>query len=101
MVKKVRVLRLGHRIYRDIRTTSHCALTARAFGAEKITIAGEKDKSIEESIERVVSHWGGNFKISFIGNVAKEIEKIKKQGYCLVHLTMYGERIEKKTKCVL
>ncbi len=98
MVKKVQVLRLGHRIYRDIRVTSHCALASRALGAEKIIIIGEEDKSIKESIQKVVLNWGGNFEIEFSSNIKKEMEKKKEEKYCLVHLTMYGEKLEKKIK---
>ena len=34
----IAVLRIGHRINRDKRITTHCALVARAFGAKKIFI---------------------------------------------------------------
>jgi len=98
MVKKVQVLRIGHRIYRDIRVTSHCALTARAFGAEKITIIGENDESIKNSIKKVSAVWGGKFEIGFSSNLKKEIEKLKKKNFSLVHLTMYGEKIQDKIK---
>ncbi len=98
MVKKVQVLRLGHRIYRDIRTTTHCALTSRALGAEKITIIGETDYSIEDSVNKIVNNWGGKFKIRFAENIKNEINKIKKEKYCIVHLTMYGELLGKKIK---
>lgn len=96
MVKEVCVLRLGHRIYRDIRTTTHCALTARAFGAKNIIILGEEDNSIKKTIQTVVENWGGQFKAEFAHDLKKEIIKIKKEKYSLVHLTMYGEKIEKK-----
>lgn len=96
MVKEAMVLRLGHRIYRDIRVTTHCALTARALGAKKIIIVGEKDNTIEETIKKVSTNWGGKFGIEFSSNAEKEIKKIKEQSYVLVHLTMYGEKLEKK-----
>ena len=40
---KVNVLRLDHRLKRDTRITTHVCLTARAFGASKIYLAGERD----------------------------------------------------------
>jgi tRNA (cytidine56-2'-O)-methyltransferase len=98
MVNKVWVLRLGHRIYRDLRMTTHCALTARALGAEGITIIGEKDNSIKETTDKVNSKWGGKFKIKFSKSITKEMNKLKKEKYLMVHLTMYGEKLEKKIK---
>lgn len=98
MVKEVQVLRIGHRVFRDLRVTTHCALTARALGAERITIIGEKDKSIERTVEKVVSNWGGKFEIEFSSNLKEEIKKLKKEKYSLIHLTMYGEKLERKIK---
>jgi len=43
----ITILRIGHRISRDKRITTHVALVARAFGAEKIYI-DQKDTKIEE-----------------------------------------------------
>ena len=43
------VLRLGHRRERDKRITSHLGLTARAFGADEIYLAGEEDPSALET----------------------------------------------------
>ena len=45
----ITVLRLGHRISRDKRITTHVALVARAFGAYNIIIS-TKDQQIEENI---------------------------------------------------
>ena len=39
----ITILRLGHRVVRDQRITTHVALTSRAFGADKIVISVEKD----------------------------------------------------------
>ena len=59
---KVIILRWGHR-HRDVRVTSHVALTARAFGASGLVLADSEDKTVERTIKRVIDKWGGNFKI--------------------------------------
>ena len=43
----ITVLRIGHRISRDKRITTHVALVARAFGADNILI-DSIDKKIEQ-----------------------------------------------------
>ena len=40
---KVSVMRLGHRVDRDKRMTSHLGLTARAFGADEVILSGDDD----------------------------------------------------------
>ena len=47
----VNVLRLDHRLKRDTRITTHVCLTARAFGASKIFLAGERDNRLMEMLE--------------------------------------------------
>ncbi|AJF60563.1 MAG: hypothetical protein QT03_C0001G1078 [archaeon GW2011_AR10] len=96
MGKDVVVLRYGHRHVRDYRVTSHCCLVARAFGAEKIVIHGEKDDSIEKTIEGIKRHWGGAFSVEFTESWKKTVEEHKKQGFYVVHATMYGIPIEKE-----
>ncbi len=91
---EVFVLRLGHRPARDPRLTTHCCLVARAFGAKEIIIAGEKDKSVEESVKSAVRVWGGKFRTRFVENWKNELKKFGKKG-TIVHLTMYGEPLEK------
>jgi tRNA (cytidine56-2'-O)-methyltransferase len=94
---RVTVLRLGHRPLRDKRITTHCGLVARAFGAEKIIIAGEKDEKVLESIEKVVEKWGGPFQVVFTKDFKKEILKAKKKKTTIL-LTMYGQPIQKIIK---
>ncbi|MEM4472150.1 MAG: tRNA (cytidine(56)-2'-O)-methyltransferase [Archaeoglobaceae archaeon] len=94
---EVYVLRLGHRISRDQRISTHVALTARAFGAKGIYF-DKFDKSLFESVKKVVENWGGDF---FIETV--EWRKFLRTFPGLkVHLTMYGiplpERIEEIRK---
>ena len=47
------VVRLGHRIDRDKRITSHLGLTARALGADGIVLCGDEDPSIIETWNNV------------------------------------------------
>jgi tRNA (cytidine56-2'-O)-methyltransferase len=88
------VLRIGHRIGRDKRITTHVALVARAFGADKILI-DSADKKIEETIRSTCTRFGGNFEIE-TGVDKKKI--LKEWNGVIVHLTMYGEKIENSIK---
>jgi len=90
----INVLRIGHRISRDKRITTHVCLVARAFGAEKIFI-DTVDKKIEETIKSTSKRFGGNFEIE-TGVNAKKI--IKNWKGTIVHLTMYGQRLESINK---
>jgi len=90
----ITVLRIGHRISRDKRITTHVALVSRTFGANKIIIDTE-DKKIEETIRSTCARFGGNFKIET--GVNKE-RIIKEWNGTIVHLTMYGEELEKSVK---
>jgi len=86
----IEVLRLGHRIQRDKRISTHVDLVARSFGASKIYYTGQKDKSYEESVNRISGEFGGKFEIEHITNF-KNLFK----GKTVVHLTMYGEDFRK------
>ncbi len=88
------VLRLGHRPERDKRITTHVALTARAFGADKIVIAAEEDEHVRESVEDVVKRWGGPFTIEFNPSWKKVMREWKAGGGIIVHLTMYGIHVD-------
>jgi tRNA (cytidine56-2'-O)-methyltransferase len=87
----IAVLRIGHRIDRDKRVTTHVALVARAFGADIIFIT-TKDEKIKKNIQAVCKRFGGNFEIQ-TGVDHKKI--IKSWKGVIVHLTMYGEELEK------
>jgi len=90
----ITVLRIGHRIGRDKRITTHVALAARAFGADKILI-DTLDKKLEQTICSTIKRFGGNFEIK-TGVDKKKI--IKEWGGVVVHLTMYGEELNKSIK---
>ena len=87
----ITILRIGHRISRDKRITTHVALVARAFGADNILVDNE-DKKIEETIRSTCSRFGGDFKIETGINRKKFI---KNWDGAVVHLTMYGDELEK------
>ena len=92
----VEVLRIGQRVIRDDRVTTHVALVARAFGASKIYM-NEVDPEIENTIKRMNKTWGGDFQIEFFEDW-KKVLKSKIDDYKIVHLTMYGERIDDVAK---
>jgi len=87
----IAVLRIGHRIDRDKRVTTHVALVARAFGADIIYIT-TKDEKIKKTIQSVCKRFGGTFQVQ-TGIDQKKI--IKSWKGSIVHLTMYGEELEK------
>ena len=90
MVNEIVVLRYGHRTVRDYRVSSHCCLVARAFGAKKIEIIGDKDESIENTLNSVNDRWGKGAVVTFFDSWRKRVTFYKKKGYTIIHLTMYG-----------
>lgn len=92
---RVCVLRIGHRLERDKRVTTHVALTARAFGASCFVLGDIEDQSVSESLRKVCERWGcGDFKyLSGVSSV-KFIEEWKSLGGSVIHLTMYGLHID-------
>lgn len=87
---KVLVLRMGHRMFRDKRVTTHVGLVARAFGADGMIISNVRDTALEGSLRKVVQNWGGDFFVES-GRPWKQIaEAWHREGGIIVHLTMYG-----------
>jgi len=86
----IAVLRIGHRIGRDKRITTHVALVTRAFGADKIFI-DTKDENIEKNIQSICKRFGGNFEVKTGINWKKFIKDWKG---IIVHLTMYGSELD-------
>src|SRR3989344_884308 len=87
----IEVLRLGHRLPRDCRISTHCCLVARAFGADKIFYSGQKDKEMEDVVKKTVKNFGGLFEIEYINDDVKFLREKKENGFKVIHLTMYGE----------
>ena len=88
---KIYVLRLGHRIARDKRITTHVCLVARAFGADGCLIAGDFDPHVCRTMDDVCKRWGGSFECRYIDNWRRFIRNWKsRKGSVIIHLTMYG-----------
>jgi tRNA (cytidine56-2'-O)-methyltransferase len=85
----ITVLRLGHRPDRDKRITTHVALVARAFGADRVLISN-KDEGIESTLRDVCRRFGGDIHIE-TGVSWRPV--LKSWEGTSVHLTMYGEHI--------
>ncbi|AIF82530.1 hypothetical protein NTE_00448 [Candidatus Nitrososphaera evergladensis SR1] len=91
--KQVMVLRIGHRLVRDDRVTTHAALVSRAFGAERIYMTGI-DQSVKKTVDAVGKRWGGNFQMEIIEDWKGVARAWKKSGGKIAHLTMYGINID-------
>ena len=92
MNMEIEVLRIGQRVVRDDRVTTHVALVARSFGAHKIYM-NEVNLDIDKTISDINKTWGGDFKIEIISNWKKVIRERKNMGVKIIHLTMYGQSI--------
>ncbi len=88
----IEVVRIGQRVVRDDRVTTHVALVSRAFGAEKIFMT-EVNPEIKDTLEKINKTWGGNFMVEFIDKWKSIIKKKKEENFRIVHLSMYGESI--------
>lgn len=89
----IKILRLGHRLGRDDRISTHVGLTARQWGADEIIFSGEKDENMIESQRDIVERWGGDIDIRYTEEWKKEIKDFEG---LKIHLTMYGEKIDEK-----
>jgi len=88
----IEVLRIGQRVVRDDRVTTHIALVSRAFGASKIFM-NEINPEIKDTLGKINKTWGGDFEIEFIKKWKDIVKQKKNQSTKIVHLTMYGENI--------
>lgn len=85
----IEVARLGQRLVRDDRITTHAALVSRAFGARRIYMS-EVNSQIRDTIREMNHTWGGNFEVILEENLQDVIRHRKADSYGIVHLTMYG-----------
>ena len=97
-MRKIVILRINHRHHRDHRISTHVGLAARALGANEIIYSGEKDETLIESISKITAKWGGPFECRYESSWKSVVKEWKKNGGKVVHLTMYGLRIQDKIK---
>jgi tRNA (cytidine56-2'-O)-methyltransferase len=95
----VHVLRIGHRLIRDDRVTTHAALVSRAFGAERIYMTGI-DQSVADTVASIGKRWGGNFEVEIISDWKAVARQWKKDGGTIAHLTMYGAGVDKAMQSI-
>jgi tRNA (cytidine56-2'-O)-methyltransferase len=91
---KIVVLRWGHRPQRDVRLTTHVALTARALCASGFILSDVEDKNIAETVRKITLRWGGTFPFEMGTSWKKTVHNWKTEGGIIVHLTAYGENIQ-------
>ncbi len=89
-MRRVVVLRMGHRFFRDSRVTTHVCLTVRAMGANGAIIADREDKDVEATVRDVVKRFGGSFEIESGKPWRRVVRDWKNVGGLVVHLTAYG-----------
>jgi tRNA (cytidine56-2'-O)-methyltransferase len=93
-VPQIVILRWGHRVQRDVRLTTHVALTARALCASGFILADVTDAHIEETVGKITKAWGGNFHFEMGTSWKKAVREWKAKDGIVVHLTAYGENIQ-------
>ena len=90
MTDDVVVLRYGHRPGRDDRMTTHVGLTARALGADRVVLPDNAGQSAE-TIRDITDRFGGPFAVEL-----RDDQRAYTRNWdgTVVHLTMYGERVQ-------
>jgi tRNA (cytidine56-2'-O)-methyltransferase len=88
--REVAVLRYGHRPGRDDRMTTHVGLTARALGADRVIFPDNAGQSAE-TVRDITDRFGGPFAVEL-----RDDQRAIVRGWdgVVVHLTMYGERVQ-------
>ncbi len=88
---RVSVLRVGHRAGRDPRLTTHLALAARALGAERMYLE-PPDPGLALRVAGVARGWGGAFSVEGVSDWRRVVREFPGR---VVHLTMYGESLDR------
>jgi len=93
-MRRIYVLRYGHRPGRDKRITTHVALVTRAFGANGFILGDVVDESVYKSIVKVLELWGGDLHVEMGVNSERYCVLWKRNNGTIVHLTMYGLHVD-------
>ena len=74
------ILRLGYRLGRDPRITTHLALVARALGANRFLFSGDEDERLAENIGSVNQRFGGNMLVEHVKSPMAWLRKFVGEG---------------------
>lgn len=92
---EIEVLRLGHRLGRDPRITTHLALVSRAMGASNFVLAGDEDEKLFSNIHSVNERFGHGLSCRYEKSPMRMLREIansdEESKPIIIHLTMYGE----------
>ena len=88
---RIDVLRIGHRVGRDPRLSTHLALAARALGARTMYLH-PPDPALATRLVGISKRWGGDFAV--VG-VRDWKATVRAHAGHVVHLTMYGEPVDR------
>ena len=92
---EIEVLRLGHRLGRDPRITTHLALVSRAMGASNFVLAGDEDEKLFSNIHSVNERFGHGISCRYEKSPMRMLREIANSDQeskpIIIHLTMYGE----------
>jgi tRNA (cytidine56-2'-O)-methyltransferase len=100
LTEQIVILRLGHRIPRDLRVTTHVCLTARAFGADGLILADVVDTALEKTILDVCQRFGGKFWIQMGKPWRQVVKEWKLRSGEVAHLTAYGMPLPEAMKAI-
>lgn len=96
---EIEVLRLGHRLGRDPRITTHLALVSRAMGANSFVLSGDEDEKLFSNIDSVNERFGYGLSCRYEKSPMRMLREIassdEESKPIIIHLTMYGEPFKK------
>ena len=96
---EIEVLRLGHRLGRDPRITTHLALVSRAMGANSFVLSGDEDEKLFSNIDSVNKRFGYGLSCRYEKSPMRMLREIansdEESKPIIIHLTMYGEPFKK------
>jgi tRNA (cytidine56-2'-O)-methyltransferase len=90
----IHVVRLGYRLGRDPRITTHLGLVSRAWGAQYFHVFGDEDSKLFTTIQQVNQRFGGSMECQHQKGLLRWMRNFQdpeQTNGVIVHLTMYGQ----------
>jgi tRNA (cytidine56-2'-O)-methyltransferase len=69
-------------------------MVARALGASSFILADVRDDEVRDVIHRISANWGGRFDFAMEIPWKQVVNKWRREGGLVIHLTAYGENVE-------